>query len=432
MDLLSRIKSRDAQVGVIGLGYVGLPMSVLIAEAGFRVTGLDIDQGRVRMLNGGVSVTDDVSDARLKAAIDAGSFRAVTDRSKLADQDVILICVPTPVNDSKEPDLSYIRSATEDIAASLRPGQLVILESTTYPGTTQEVMLPLLQRDGLSVGKDFHLAFSPERLDPGNKKYTLDQVPKLVGGITEACTKAASLFYEQFCARVIKMTSATAAEMVKIYENVFRNINIAFVNEVALLCGRMGLDVWEIIDAASSKPYGFMPFYPGPGLGGHCIPVDPYYLSWKAKQYGFHVRFIDLAATVNDSMPYYVIDRVAEALNGVRKSVNGSRVVVLGVAYKRDIMDTRESPAMKIIDLLADKGAEVVYADPHVPAIRTHRGRELEAVPMDAKLAESADCAVIVTDHSDFDYEMLLARCPLIVDTRNVLRVRGNPRVVHL
>lgn len=432
MDLLNRIADKTAKVGVIGLGYVGLPMSILVAEAGFTVTGLDVDEERVRQLNEGLSITDDVTDSRLAEAVKRGTFRAVTDEAELSAQDIILICVPTPVNESKDPDMTYILRATQSIRATLRPGQMTILESTTYPGTTEDVLRPTLESSGLVPGKDIYLAFSPERLDPGNTKYTLDEVPKLVGGVTDSCTEAAATFYEQMFSRVIRMSSATAAEMVKIYENVFRNINIAFVNEVALLCGRMGLDVWEIIDAASTKPYGFMPFYPGPGLGGHCIPVDPYYLSWKAKQHGFHVRFIDLAATVNDSMPYYVVERVADALNSVCKSIKGSRILVLGVAYKRDIRDTRESPAMTIIDLLLDKGGEVVYADPHVSDIRTGHGRELKAEAMDQALVRSADCSVIVTDHSSFDYDMILATSPLIVDTRNVLKVRGNPRVVHL
>ncbi|MGD9905683.1 MAG: nucleotide sugar dehydrogenase [Vicinamibacterales bacterium] len=431
MDLLQRIADRNARIAIIGLGYVGLPLAVEFARAGFRVVGYDVDAAKTAALNAGTSYIPDVPTAHVADAVRAGTLTATTDPGALADVDVIDICVPTPLRKTKDPDLSYVVQAVEVTAKVLRPGQLVILESTTYPGTTDEVLQPALEAGGLVAGVDFHLAFSPERVDPGNPTFVTRNIPKVVGGVTEESTAAAAALYGTVIDTIVPVSSTRVAEMVKLLENTFRAVNIGLVNELALMCGRMGLDVWEVIDAARTKPFGFMPFYPGPGLGGHCIPIDPYYLSWKARQSGFEARFIELAGQVNSAMPEYVVSRVADALNSARKAVNGARVHVLGVAYKRDVDDVRESPAIDVIELLKRRGATVSYTDPFVPALR-HGPLDLAAVTLDEAVAAGCDCAVIVTDHSSFDYAAIVSRFPLVVDTRNALKGRRTPTVFAL
>jgi len=431
--LQERIQNRTTPVAVIGLGYVGLPLAVEVASAGFPVTGIDVDAAKVASLHAGRSYVGDVPDGRLRILVSKRRLAATTDYGALRDAEVILICVPTPLTRSKEPDLSYVRDAAEGIARHLRPGRLVVLESTTYPGTTEEVVRPILERSGLRAGEDFALAFSPERIDPGNQRYRIREVPKVVGGLSPVCTALAQTFYAQFIDRVVPVSSPTVAEMVKVYENVFRNVNIALVNELALLCDRMGLDVWEVIEAASTKPYGFMPFYPGPGIGGHCIPIDPYYLAAKAREYDFHVRFIELAAAVNDSMPYYVVSKTTTALGAHGRPLRGARTLVLGVAYKKDVPDARESPALKIIELLEKRGAMVRYHDPHIPQVSLpNPGETLCSVPLTDEVLEWADCVIIATDHSDVDYERVVRRARLIVDTRNALRGIRAPHVVRV
>jgi UDP-N-acetyl-D-glucosamine dehydrogenase len=431
--LVDKIKDRTATIAIIGLGYVGLPLAGEMAKAGFRVYGIDIDSDRVDTINGGRSYIDDVSDADLAALVARGALVATEDPGVVKEVDAVVICVPTPLTRAKQPDLSYVMTAVTQLVPHLHRGQLIILESTTYPGTTQEVVKPILERSGLVAGRDFHLAFSPERLDPGNRNRGIRTVPKIVGGLTPGCTETACLLYQQVTPKVVSVSSATVAEMVKVYENVFRNVNIALVNELTLLCDRMGLDVWEIIDAAATKPYGFMPFYPGPGVGGHCIPVDPYYLAAKAREYDFHVRFIELAAAVNDSMPYYVLSRTTQALGSRGKTLSGARTLLIGVAYKKDISDARESPALKIMELLEKRGAVVSYHDPYVPEITLpNPGAKLQSVPLTDEALASADCVIIATDHSAIDYRLVADQAALIVDTRNVLRDRGNSHVVRL
>jgi UDP-N-acetyl-D-glucosamine dehydrogenase len=424
-----KIRSRAARVGIIGLGYVGLPLAVEFAGAGFDVTGIDVNEGKTRKINSGQSYVGDVSTSLLSHLVDSRHLRATTDFSVIAELDTVNVCVPTPLRKTKDPDMSYIVAACKEIARYLHPGMLVILESTTYPGTTDELVLPMLAQSGLQVGKDFFLCFSPERVDPGNPKYQTRNIPKVVGGVTPACTAAGALFYSQALQQVVPVGSTQVAEMVKLLENTFRLINIGLVNELALMCERMGINVWAVIEAAATKPFGFMPFYPGPGLGGHCIPIDPFYLSWKTKQAGIEARFIELAGYINGQMPQFVVDKVQNALNEVGKPVKGSRVHVMGVAYKRDIDDVRESPAIDIILLLQKRGAVLSYSDPHVPELRFD-GLRLEAQPEWA--AADADCAVIVTDHAAFDYDGLLARAPLIVDSRNALAGRRSPKIVRL
>jgi UDP-N-acetyl-D-glucosamine dehydrogenase len=421
MDLKKRIEARDAVAGIIGLGYVGLPLAVELARANIRTIGFDVDVRKISELAAGRSYIPDVPSEHVAEAVHAGMLIPTTDPTSLADADVIDICVPTPLRKTKDPDLSYVVKAVETTAAVLRKGQLIILESTTYPGTTDEVVKPILEANGLKAGRDFYLAFSPERVDPGNPTYQTKNIPKVVGGMDEASTEIAAAFYRQVVETVVTVTSTRAAEMVKLLENTFRAVNIGMANELALMCHRMGMDVWEIIDAAKTKPFGFMPFYPGPGLGGHCIPIDPFYLSWKAKQFNFEARFIELAGQVNGAMPEHVVSRVSEALNAHKKPLNGSRVHVLGVAYKRDIDDVRESPALDIIELLLRRGASVTYSDPFVPEI-DHGPHQMKAVSMESAVDAGADCAVIITDHKDFDYTSIVASFPLIVDTRNALK----------
>jgi UDP-N-acetyl-D-glucosamine dehydrogenase len=420
MDLLQKIENKQARVGIIGLGYVGLPLAVEFARAGFHVVGFDVDQKKVDALNGGTSYIPDVSAAHVADVVSRGLFRATIDEQALADVDIIDICVPTPLRKTRDPDLSYVVQAVETTTRVLRRGQLVILESTTYPGTTDEVVQPALEAKGLKAGHDFFLAFSPERVDPGNPTYQTKNIPKVVGGNNEASTAAAVKFYSQVIDTVVPVSSTRVAEMVKLLENTFRAVNIGLVNELALMSHRMNIDVWEVIDAAKTKPFGFMPFYPGPGLGGHCIPIDPFYLSWKARQSGFEARFIELAGHVNGAMPEYVVERTAEALNSARKALNGSRVHVFGVAYKRDVNDMRESPALDIMELLTRRGAAVSYTDPYVPVLE-HGSLQLKSVP-ESQAADGADCALIITDHKVFDYTRLAKAFPLIVDTRNALK----------
>ena len=428
MDLLQRIKSGEACVGIIGLGYVGLPLAVEFAKAGLHVIGYDVDQSKVDTLMAGKSYIPDVPDRELTEVVKAGTFRSTTDRSELSKVDVIDICVPTPLRKTRDPDLSYVIQAIDATKAVLRKGQLVILESTTYPGTTEEVAQPALEAGGLKVGQDFYLAFSPERVDPGNKTYTTKNIPKVVGGIDGTSTELAAALYGKVVTNVVKVGNTRVAEMVKLLENTFRAVNIGLVNEIALMCHRLDIDVWEVIDAAGTKPFGFMPFYPGPGLGGHCIPIDPFYLSWKARQNGFECRFIELAGNVNGAMPEFVITRVTDALNSVRKSINGSKIHILGVAYKKDVGDVRESPALDILELLHRRGATLSYNDPFVPSLKI-ADMCLNSTDPDNG---SVDCAVICTNHSTFDYGALVKKFPLIVDTRNALRGRSSPSIFRL
>ncbi len=428
MNLLERLKSGEARVGIIGLGYVGLPLAVEFAKAGLKVVGYDVDQSKIDTLNGGTSYIPDVPSREVADVLKRGTFRATSDQRELADVDVIDICVPTPLRKTRDPDLSYVVKAIEATAAVLRKGQLIILESTTYPGTTEEVAQPALEAGGLKVGKDFYLAFSPERVDPGNQTYTTKNIPKVVGGIDQASTELAAALYGRVVERVVTVGNTRVAEMVKLLENTFRAVNIGLVNEIALMCHRLDIDVWEVIDAAATKPFGFMPFYPGPGLGGHCIPIDPFYLSWKARQSGFECRFIELAGHVNGSMPEFVVERVSDALNSAKKSINGSRVHVLGVAYKKDVGDVRESPALDVIELLHRRGAQLSYSDPFVPSLKMD-GLSLESVAPDHA---NADCAVICTNHTAFDYDPIVKKYPLIVDTRNALRGRTEQSIFRL
>jgi UDP-N-acetyl-D-glucosamine dehydrogenase len=427
--LEEKIRSHSARVGVVGLGYVGLPLAVEFARAGFAVTGIDIIAEKVRRVNAGDSYVGDIPSAVLGPLVESGMLRATTDFRAVRDLDTINICVPTPLRKTKDPDMSFIVSSCEEIARHFHPGMLVILESTTYPGTTDELVLPLLEKSGLKVGRDFFLCFSPERVDPGNPLYQTANIPKVVGGCTAACTDMGRLFYSQALDRVVPVSSTQVAEMVKLLENTFRMINIGLVNEMALMCDRMGIDVWEVIDAAATKPFGFMPFYPGPGLGGHCIPVDPFYLSWKTKQAGMEARFIELAGHINGYMPQFVADKVQQALNQAGKPVMGSRIHVMGVAYKRDIDDLRESPALDVMLLLKRRGGQIAYTDPYVPALCLE-GLDLKSQPEEAIAA--ADCVVIVTDHSAFDYRKMVERAALIVDTRNALKGVASAKIVRL
>jgi UDP-N-acetyl-D-glucosamine dehydrogenase len=427
--LEEKIRARTARVGIIGLGYVGLPLAVEFAKAGFTVTGIDISPEKTAKVNAGESYIGDIPASTISGLVKDGKLRATTDFGAVSELDTINICVPTPLRKTKDPDMSYIVSACQELARYFHPGMLVILESTTYPGTTDEVVLPTLAKGGLNAGRDFFLCFSPERVDPGNTRFQTNNIPKVVGGVTPACTEMGRLLYSQALQTVVPVSSTQVAEMVKLLENTFRMINIAMVNEIALMCGRMGINVWEVIDAAATKPFGFMPFYPGPGLGGHCIPIDPFYLSWKTKQAGIEARFIELAGYINGQMPHFVVDRVQDALNDVGKPVKGSRIHIMGVAYKRDIEDIRESPALDILLLLQKRGAVLSYSDPHVPRV-TLDALSLQAAA-ESTVADS-DCAVIVTDHSAFDYDGLVRSAPLIVDTRNALRGRSSPKIIRM
>jgi UDP-N-acetyl-D-glucosamine dehydrogenase len=429
--LIEKLKSRKARLSVLGLGYVGLPLAVAYAKAGFEVVGFDLSAEKVAQINQKRSYIIDISDAELAETVKPGGLRATTDFSELANVDCVNICVPTPLGKTRDPDISYIQAAVASISAGMHAGMLVILESTTYPGTTEEVILPILSQDGLKVGQDFFLAFSPERVDPGNATYTTINIPKVVGGVTAACTEVARTLYSQVMNTVVPVSSVRVAETVKLLENTFRSVNIGLVNEIALMCKAMDIDVWEVIAGASTKPFGFMPFYPGPGLGGHCIPIDPFYLSWKAKQAGSEAKFIELAGQINGAMPKHVVNLVSLALNGRKKAVNGSRVLVVGVAYKPAIDDIRESPALDIIELLNKGGAEVSWYDPHVPALPAGiHGHQLKDWSK-AGLA-GFDAAVIVTPHPGVDHRVLLGAGPLVIDSRNALKGERHPDLTRL
>src|SRR5687767_13785574 len=429
MELLKKIEGKQARVGVIGLGYVGLPLAVEFAKAGFDVTGFDVDEFKVAEINAGRSYILDVKTEDVAACSKAGRLRATTDMSKLGEMDAVDICVPTPLRKTKDPDMSYVVSAAEEIARHIHRGMLIILESTTYPGTTAEVLQPMFEAKGLRVGTDFYLAFSPERVDPANATFGTRNTPKVVGGTTPACSAVAAALYQSAVDTVVPVSSTQVAEMVKLLENTFRAVNIGLVNEIALMCHRMDIDVWEVIDAARTKPFGFMPFYPGPGLGGHCIPIDPFYLSWKARQSGFECRFIELAGHVNGAMPEFVVERISEALNTKKQAINGARIHLFGIAYKKDVSDMRESPALDILELLHRRGAELSYTDPYVPTLK-EGDLCLQSVAEDK--VDGIDCAVICTDHRAFDYPAMPKRFPLVVDTRNALKGYDAPNIFRL
>jgi len=429
--LRNRIKKRRATIAVIGLGYVGLPLAVEMAKAGQKVYGIDVNDEKVRSVKRGVSYVQDVKSSDLKKVVKAGKLIATTDYSVISEADAIDICVPTPLRKTKDPDMRFILAALDEIEKYVRRGQLVILESTTYPGTTEEVVLPRLSKDGLKVGRDFFLAFSPERVDPGNKKFDTARIPKVVGGVTEKCTAVACDLYNCCVKSTVPVSSTTVAEMVKLLENTFRSVNIGLVNEMCLMCARMDIDVWEVIDAAATKPFGFMPFFPGPGLGGHCIPIDPFYLSWKARMAGFETRFIELAGQINSSMPDYVVSKVNDVLNIHRKSINGARILVLGVAYKNDVDDIRESPSLDIIGLLKGRGARVEYADPLVSEI-SFDGKKMKSVKITRPGLKAYDCAVIVTNHAAFNYRQIVKNSRAVIDTRNALKKFKAPNIFKI
>jgi UDP-N-acetyl-D-glucosamine dehydrogenase len=406
------------RVGVVGMGYVGLPLAVTLAEAGVPVVGLDAVQSKVDMLNSGESYIEDVTSDRLAPLVASELVRATTSWDAMRWVETVIICLPTPLDGHREPDLSAVLGAAESLAQRLRAGQLVILESTTYPGTTRDELAPVLERSGLVAGRDFHLAFSPERVDPGRIDWTTRTTPKVIGGLTPECTRRAMEVYGAACDNLVPVTNPEIAEMTKLLENIFRSVNIALVNEMAMLCDRMGIDVWEVIDAAATKPFGFMPFRPGPGLGGHCIPIDPFYLTWKAREYEFHTEFIELAGKINSQMPAFCVGKLGRALNSRRKPINGSRVLVIGVAYKANVNDMRESPALKVIDLLIEEGAQVAYHDPHVPQLAKVG---LRSVPLDAELLRGVDAVAVVTAHDGIDWALVAREAPLVVDFRNVV-----------
>ena len=434
IELREKLQARSARAGVIGLGYVGLPLAMEFARAGFTTTGIDLDRRKVDAVTQGASYIPDVATADVARLVSDGRLTATADFSVIADLDTINICVPTPLRKTKDPDMSFIVSAVEQIAKYLHPGMLIVLESTTYPGTTEELVKPMLEAGGLKAGVDFFLAFSPERVDPGNPTFNTHNVPKVVGGLGAESTELASLLYGAAIQTIVPVSSPQAAEMVKLLENTFRMVNIGLVNEIALMCDRLGLDVWEVVQAAATKPFGFMPFYPGPGLGGHCIPIDPFYLSWKAKQTGFDPRFIELAGQINGAMPRFVVDKIGDALNRHQKTINGSTVLVLGIAYKRDIDDMRESPSLDVMTLLQHKGADVRYADPYVPVLAArawHGGRDMTTEPLTPDAIAAADCVAILTEHRSVDYDMVLNSAKLIVDARNAI-AGTHPHVIKL
>jgi UDP-N-acetyl-D-glucosamine dehydrogenase len=432
-DLIQKLDERTATTAIVGLGYVGLPLAVEFAEVGYNVIGVDLSEDKVESLNKGESYIPDIPTERLKPLVESGKLKATTSYADLSTADTINICVPTPLRQTKEPDMSYVINSIDAIAEIIHDGMLIILESTTYPGTTQEVILPRLVAKGLEVGETVFIAFSPERIDPGNKIYTVHNTPKVVGGITPNCTEVAVKLYSAAVDEVVTVSTPTTAEMVKLLENTFRAVNIGLVNEIALMCDKLQIDAWEVIEAASSKPFGFMPFYPGPGLGGHCIPIDPHYLSWKLKTLNYNARFIELASEINTSMPLYVLDKITAALNDDSKSVRNAKILVLGTAYKRDIDDVRESPALDIIGLLKQKGAEVSYHDPYVPAIRMEDGQMMHTVDYSTNLLKQSDCVVIVTDHSTYDWQDIVDNSKVIVDTRHATqKYSGSARIVSL
>lgn len=420
--ILNKIQTKEAVIGVVGLGYVGLPLAVEKAKAGYKVIGFDIQQSRVDQVNAGINYIGDVVDEELSEIVREKRFQATTDYSRIKEVDAVAICVPTPLDIYQQPDTSYVKSSTKEIAKYAHEGMLVVLESTTYPGTTEEIIKSVFVEKGFVPGETIFIAYSPERVDPGNKQFKTKNTPKVVGGVTENCTKVAAALYRNVLeGEVYEVSSPAVAEMEKIFENTFRHINIALANEMAVLCDRMGIDVWEVIDAAKTKPYGFMAFYPGPGLGGHCIPIDPFYLTWKAREYNYHTKLIELAGEINNSMPEYVVNRAMHILNEEGKALRGSNVVILGVAYKKDIDDVRESPVLKIIELLNKHGAEMTVVDPYVPSFRSCN-TVVETVELTKELLNKADLVLITTDHSDFDYDLIAQESPLIFDTRNALK----------
>ncbi len=422
--VLERIARREARVGVVGLGYVGLPLCMTFAEKGFPVLGLDISPEKVEAINRGESYIHHISSQALRQLVLSGKLSASADFGRAAELDCVMICVPTPLTAAREPDMSFITATAESLVPHMRPGQLFVLESTTYPGTTDEVLRPILERSGLVAGIDFHLAFSPEREDPGNEVHRTRDIPKIVGGYTRQCMEVARTLYDAAMAKTVPVSSTQVAEMTKLLENVFRCVNIALVNELKMLCDRMHIDVWEVIQAASTKPFGFMPFYPGPGLGGHCIPIDPFYLTWRARHFEFQTKFIELAGDVNTHMPYYVVQRTMEALNKHHKSLNGAKLLVLGAAYKQDVDDMRESPALRVISLLKERMAEVDYHDPYVPELQPGHGfpHTMRSVPLSAEVLASYDAVLILTNHSNIDYLQVVEHAQLVIDTRNATR----------
>ncbi|MBN1306126.1 MAG: nucleotide sugar dehydrogenase [Anaerolineales bacterium] len=433
--LIERLEKKEARIAVLGLGYVGLPLAVVFSEAGFEVIGVDPDGRKVDALNQGASYIQDISSEQLAKSVQSGHLKATTDFSTIRDVDAVSICVPTPLRKTGDPDMSFILTATEELAKYIHPGMVIVLESTTYPGTTREVMLPALTAgSNLEVGEDFFLAFSPERVDPGREDWTTVNTPKVIGGITEACSQVASTWYSQALQTVHSVSSAETAEMSKLLENTFRMINIGLVNELSIMCDRLGVDVWEVIDAAATKPFGFMKFTPGPGLGGHCIPIDPLYLSWKMKTVNYTARFIELASEINTNMPRLVVSRVQDAMNERGKALNGCKCLILGVAYKPEIDDLRESPALDVIGLLKQKGAEVTYHDPYVPQVKTQDGEQMFSVPDLMEAVRAADCVIIITDHKKYDYQAILSAAAFIFDSRNALGYLGkqSPKVVRL
>ena len=432
--LKEKIKNRKAMVAVIGMGYVGLPLAVEKAKVGFKVLGIEPNPLRAAMINKGQNYIQDVNGDELKEQVVRGRIFAEADFNHIDQADIIIVCVPTPLTKNREPDISYISNASMEIGKRLRRGQLVVLESTTYPGTTDEVVLPVLELSGLEVGKDFFLAYAPERVDPGNKRYTTKNISKVVGGVTPECLDVACTFYQQTIIKIVSVSSPAVAELTKVFENTYRAINIALVNELMLLCDKMHIDVWEVIDAAGTKPFGIQTFYPGPGVGGHCIPIDPFYLTWKAREFDFHTRFIELAGEINIEVSYYVVDKVIEALNRHKKALNGARILVLGVAYKKEIPDLRESPASRIIPQLVVKGAEVLYHDPFIPHIGPHDIRDFsgESIELTVDAVREADCVLILTDHSQVDYDLVVKNARVVVDTRNVLKGKQKDSVFKI
>src|SRR6266699_1364876 len=435
-DLIAKIQAHEARVGIVGLGYVGLPLVLRFAEEHFPVLGFDVDPAKVRKLQDGESYIRHIPAKRLRVLIKEKRFEPTTDFQRLAEADCIIICVPTPLTPKKDPDLQYIEKTADAILKTLRKGQVICLESTTYPGTTEEILLERFRTTGLEAGKDYFLVFSPEREDPGNPKFSTRTIPKVVGGITPHCLELGAALYSQVIDRVVTVSSTRAAELVKLLENIYRAVNIALVNELKLLCNRMDIDIWEVIEAASSKPFGFTPFYPGPGLGGHCIPIDPFYLSWKAKEYDFSTRFIQLAGEVNTSIPYYVVERVGAVLNDRAKSIRGSKILILGVAYKKNVDDVRESPALEIMELLQHKGAVLSYSDPYIPRLHKMRAYDFShmvSLELTEDVLKAHDVTLITTDHADFDYQRIVDHAPLVVDTRNATRnvTRGHEKIVR-
>ena len=427
MELKEKIVRHKAKIGVIGLGYVGLPLAMEFSKAGFDVTGIEIDKDKVRMINQGKCYIQDIQQSELEELVKNNRLKATVDFSVLKEMDAVSICVPTPLRKTRDPDISYIISAVEEVAKYLRPGQLVILESTTYPGTTREVILPRLEARNLRVGRDFFLAFSPERVDPGNKIYTIRNTPKIVSGITKKCTSIAVTLYEQIIDEVVPVSTTESAEMVKLLENTFRIVNVGLVNEIALICDRLKLDTWEVIDAAATKPFGFTPFYPGPGLGGHCVPIDPHYLSWKLKTLNFYARFIELAGEINSKMPEFLVSKIDAALNEREKSIKGSKILILGVAYKSNVSDIRESPALDVMKLLKERGGKVVYNDPYVPQVE-----RLKSISLTESSLRNADCVVITTAHSDYDYKQIVKNARLVIDSRNATKGIKSKKIIKL